>query len=180
VKGIVFNLLEQAVIDTHGEDAWESIVEASGVDGAYTAVGSYPDDDLAALVKAASDALGAPHDDVVRWFGRAALPMLADRYPGFFEPHKDTRSFLLTLNDVIHPEVRKLFPGSYAPSFEFDESDPDVLRLGYESHRHLCAFGEGLIIGSADHYNEAVELTQSSCANRGDEKCVFVCSFSPR
>lgn len=177
MKGIVFNLLEQTVTQTYGEDAWEGIVERSGLDAAYTSVGSYADDDFAQLVGAASDALAQTEDDLVRWFGSAALPLLAERYPVFFGGHVSTRSFLLTLNDVIHPEVRKLFPGSYAPSFEFDESDPDELRLGYVSHRNLCSFGEGLILGAAAHFGEHVDLSQATCSKRGDEKCVFVCRF---
>ncbi|MGH7805640.1 MAG: heme NO-binding domain-containing protein, partial [Candidatus Binatia bacterium] len=69
MKGIVFNLLEQAVVDAHGDDTWESLLENAGVEGAYTAVGNYPNDELQRLVKAASDALDLPPDDVVRWFG---------------------------------------------------------------------------------------------------------------
>ena len=34
--------------------------------------------------------------------------MFAKRYPEFFEPHETTLEFLLTLNEMIHPEVRKL------------------------------------------------------------------------
>src|SRR6266542_6116048 len=120
MKGIVFNLLEQAVAEKYGEDTWDALIDTAGVEGSYTAVGSYPHEEIFAIVKAASDALGADADDLVRWFGRSALPQLAVRYPAFFVGQDSTRSFLLTLNDVIHPEVRKLFPGAYAPSFEFD------------------------------------------------------------
>lgn len=179
MKGIVFNLLEQVVLDEHGEDTWDALLEAAGVDGAYTAVGNYSHEELAALVKAASEALAQPADDVVRWFGSKALPLLAQRYPAFFEGHTSTRTFLLTLNDVIHPEVRKLFPGSYAPEFDFDASQNDVLALGYNSHRNLCAFGEGLIQGAAEHYGERVDVEQALCTKRGDAKCVFMCRFSP-
>jgi len=177
MKGIVFNLLEQAVVDKYGEDTWDSLIDAAGVEGAYTAVGSYPHEEIFAIVKAAADALGADADDLVRWFGRAALPMLAQRYPAFFEGHPDARTFLLTLNDVIHPEVRKLFPGAYAPSFEFDASDPHSLSLTYTSHRGLCSFAEGLVEGSADHYGETVTITQTECSKRGDENCTLRIAF---
>ena len=178
MKGIVFNLLEQVVTRDFGEETWESLLDTAEVSGAYTAVGSYPHEELLALVGAASAATGRPADDLVRWFGREALPLLYERYPGFFDSHNDTRSFLLTLNDVIHPEVRKLFPGAYAPSFEVDASDPEVVSLGYESHRGLCDFAEGLIEGSAAHYGETVVITQPTCAKRGDEGCVLRAAFS--
>src|SRR2546425_11603111 len=120
MKGIVFNLLERTVSGKYGEETWDRLLDAAGLEGSYTAVGTYPDEELFALVGAASEALEVSPDDLVRWFGRSALPLLVERYPVFFEGHDSARSFLLTLNDVIHPEVRKLFPGTYAPSFEFD------------------------------------------------------------
>jgi hypothetical protein len=177
MKGIVFNLLEHAVSNEYGEETWDTLVDAAGVDGSYTAVGTYPHEQLIAIVGAASEALGTPADDLVAWFGRAALPQLAERYPAFFEGHDSTRAFLLTLNDVIHPEVRKLFPGAYAPSFVFDESDPDSLGLSYQSHRNLCSFAEGLIEGAADRFGESVQIEQSTCAKRGDELCFFHITF---
>ena len=171
MKGIVFNLLEQTVTEKYGADTWESLLDGAKVDGAYTAVGSYPDEELIALVETACAALGVEADDLVRWFGRSALPLLAEKYPDFFRAHDNTRSFLLTLNEVIHPEVRKLFPGAYAPSFTFDESIAGELALAYHSHRNLCSFAEGLIEGSADHFGEAVNIEQTECAKRGGEIC---------
>jgi hypothetical protein len=178
MKGVVFNLLEQVVTAEVGEEAWDDILDAAGSSGAYTAVGTYELDDFMSLVGAAAAKVGKPENETVQWFGRKALPLLAQLYPAFFEPHTSTRPFLLTLNDVIHPEVRKLFPGAYAPEFEFIEEDGEHLALGYISYRNLCAFAEGLIEGAADHYGETVEISQSSCTRRGDDKCVLVCSFS--
>jgi hypothetical protein len=43
-----------------------------------------------------------------RRLGEGANPLLVERYPTFFAPHPSTRSFLLTPNDIIHAEVRKL------------------------------------------------------------------------
>lgn len=178
MKGIIFNLLEQVVIAEHGEEAWDSLLDAAGLEGAYTAVGSYDDEELLKLVEVACKALGTDPDSLVRWFGRAAFPLLAARYPDFFVGHSNTRSFLLTLNDVIHPEVRKLFPGAYAPAFEFDESHQGQLGLAYYSHRKLCSFAEGLIEGAADHFGESVTIEQTECGKRGDERCLLVTSFS--
>lgn len=178
MKGILFNLLAEVVRREHGEDTWDRLLDAAGLDGAYTSLGNYPDADMMKLVGIAASALNLPPDDVVRWFGRASLPLLAQQYPGFFQPHRDTRSFLLTLNDVIHPEVRKLYPGADAPTFDFDTSVDNILLMGYISARHLCAFGEGLIEGSAAYFNEQVHLEHPQCSKRGDPKCVFRISFT--
>lgn len=177
MKGVVFNLLEEVVVRDHGEDVWDDLLEATRLDGAYTSLGSYDDSELLRLVASASAALDAPVDDLIRWFGRNALALLADRYPHLFSPHAATRPFLLTLNDIIHPEVRKLYPGAIVPVFDFDSSSEEVLVMGYASPRPLCAFAEGLIDGAADHYGERVEIEQPRCMRRGDEKCVLTISF---
>ncbi|MCA1838782.1 MAG: heme NO-binding domain-containing protein [Actinomycetota bacterium] len=178
MKGIIFNLLEQVVSDKYGEATWDSLLETTGLEGAYTAVGSYEDEELMKLVGAACEALDSDPDDLVRWFGRTSFPLLAAKYPSFFEGHTTTRTFLLTLNDVIHPEVRKLFPGAYAPAFDFAETAGDSLGLAYYSHRHLCSFAEGLIEGAADHFGESVSIEQPECGKRGDERCLLVTTFN--
>jgi hypothetical protein len=176
MKGVVFNLLERVVTEKYGEEAWDSLLEATGQEGAYTAVGSYADGDFLSLVGAASAELDVPADDLVRWFGRSSLPLLREKYPAFFD-HKSTRSFILTLNDVIHPEVRKLFPGADVPDFDFESSADSGVTLGYQSARKLCSFAEGLIEGAAEYFGEEVSMEQPMCMKRGDEKCLIVCSF---
>jgi hypothetical protein len=177
MKGIIFDLLEEVVTGEYGDETWEQLLASTGLDGAYTAVGSYPDDEMFALIRAATSALSIDADALLRWFGIRCMPLLADRYPAFFTPHTTTRAFLLTLNEVIHPEVRKLFPGAYAPSFDFAFPTEDTVELGYFSHRKMCSFAEGLIEGAAEHYAESVSIDQRECAKRGDERCVLVATF---
>jgi hypothetical protein len=177
MKGIVFNLLEEIVVREHGDEMWDALLEAASVDGAYTSLGNYPDADLMALVGAASQALSLPGDDVVRWYGRNALPLLAERYPVFFAPHDDARAFVLTLNEIIHPEVRKLYPGAETPAFKFDATDPERLVMDYRSSRRLCAFAEGLLLGAGDHFGQQVEIAQPECMHRGDARCLLEIGF---
>jgi predicted hydrocarbon binding protein len=177
LKGIVFNLLEEVVTRDYSADTWDDLLEAASVDGSYTSLGSYPDEDLSKLVTAASSALQQSPEDVIRWFGRRAVPLLADKYPRLFQPHTSTRSFILTLNEIIHPEVRKIYPGADVPEFDFEVAD-NALLLGYSSKRRLCSFAQGLIEGTADHYEEQVELQHLKCMVRGDDKCLIKVDFN--
>lgn len=173
MKGIVFNLLEQTVVDRHGEAVWDRMVERSGASGAYTSLGNYETSELLGMVAVAAEELGADPDEVVRTFGRDAIPLFNESYPQFFEPHSRLIPFLLTLNDIIHPEVRKLYPDAIVPVFSYESSDEDLLVMGYVSERGLCSFGEGLIEGAAAHYDERAGVRQTSCTKRGDVRCVF-------
>lgn len=179
MKGIVFNLLERSVEEQFGSEVWDQLLDRAGLDGAYTSLGSYPDEQLYQLVGAASEILGLSQSAVVQWFGRSAVPLMVERFPGFFAPHKSTRDFLLTLNSVIHPEVRKLFPGADAPDFLYDTSSPDTLIMNYRSKRRLCDFALGLIEGTAAHYGEVANHVHSVCMKNGAPMCRFELSFVP-
>lgn len=171
MKGVVFNLLEEVVTAEYGPETWDMLIEASQSSGVYTSLGTYPDDELFAFVGAASEALGIDPQDVIRWFGRKALPLMAERYPVFFDGHRSTHTFILTLNNIIHPEVRKVYPGADVPEFGFAVLDKNEILMTYASKRKLCSFAKGLIEGSADFFGEAVEFTESSCMNHGDPSC---------
>ena len=64
MKGVVFNLLEQVVVREYGENVWDDLLDATGLGGAYTSLGSYPDQEMMSLVSAAATALKLPPNDV--------------------------------------------------------------------------------------------------------------------
>lgn len=178
VKGIIFNLAEEVVTAAHGEEVWDDILQASGVDGAYTSLGSYPDEELGRLVEGAATRLGADPATVVRTIGEGAIPLLAQRFTHFFAPHDTARSFVLTLNDIIHPEVRKLYPGADVPEFDFDVSDETTLGIVYRSPRRLCALAEGFVRGAATHFGETVVIEHDVCMHHGAAGCELRCRFA--
>ena len=162
----------------HGEPVWDDLLEAAGLEGSFTSLGNYPDEDLFKLVNAACSALKKTPDEVLRWFGVQALPLLAQKYPAFFEKHPSTRPFVLTLNAIIHPEVRKLYPGAQPPTFGFDTSSADVLVMNYRSKRKLCALAEGFLEGASAHFGERIHIEHPLCMHRGDESCRLELSFA--
>lgn len=181
MKGIIFSLLEQMVeAEEDGERTWDELLEAADVYGGYSSLGSYPDHELSSLLRARSSQLGVPEQDVTRAFGHFALLGLGRRHPHFFASHRRTRDFLLTLNDLIHPEVRKLHADAAPPEFEFDDSCPDRLVIGYRSERRLCAFAEGMIAGAATYFGEEVHITQEQCVHAGADQCTLECTFHRR
>lgn len=178
MKGIIFNLAEEVVVREHGKDVWDAVLDGAGVSGSYTSLGSYPDADLVAIVGAAARLLGAPEAGVLRHVAQGAIPLLAERYPHFFTPYADGRDFVLTLNDIIHPEVRKLYPGADVPDFTYELGAADEVTLRYASSRRLCTLAEGFIAGVATHYGQRVEIDQPQCMHRGDPACLLHCEFS--
>ena len=52
MKGVVFNLLEEAVTAAHDAAYWDAILQDAKLLGSYTSLGSYPDAELFCLVEA--------------------------------------------------------------------------------------------------------------------------------
>lgn len=176
MKGVIFNLLEEVVVSAHGDRAWDDLLDAAGVEGVYTSLGSYDDAEMQQLVAAASAALSMPEDDVLRWFGRQAIPNMVRRWPDYFTAHRQTVPFLRSLNNVIHPEVRKLYAGAYCPHFDFDSHPDGSLHIGYRSPRRLCGLAHGFILGAADHYGESLHVDHLECMNNGEKRCLVAVS----
>jgi len=179
MKGILFNVAEEVVTTALGDHVWEDILETAGVGGAYTSLGNYPDEELARLVAAGATVLDMSESDVYRFIGEHAIPLLVARYPVFFEGHTSGRSFVLTLNQIIHREVMKLYPGAYVPEFQFSEGADGAVVIGYSSPRRMCALAEGFIRGSAAHFDETVAIGHAECMLEGAEACTLHCMFEP-
>ena len=182
MKGIMFNLFEDVVVRHAGDEAWDRMLDQAGLEGAYTSLGNYQDEEFAQLVKVHAANCGKSERESLAWFGQRAMPFLTERFPEYFSSFTSLRPFLLSLNDVIHAEVRKLYPGADVPVFQFDSpgSAHDALHIRYRSKRRLCPLAEGFIAGAADHFRERVAITQPECMLDGAAECTLVCRFEGR
>lgn len=177
MKGVIFNVAEEVVTERFGAGTWDALLESARVDGAYTSLGNYEDDELVRIVSAASEALDLSSDDVLRFLGSAGFAGLAGRYPQFLEGQTSSRGVLADLNGVIHPQVLTLYPGATVPDFGF-RSTNDRIELTYRSARGLCHLAEGLAEGATRFFEETAVITQPSCRHRGDDDCVIVVEYS--
>ena len=177
MKGVIFNILEELVIDTAGITAWNAILETLTLKGIYTAGQSYPDEELFALVGEISTRLNQPAADVVGHFGEYLFHQLNQRYPEFTTEQPDLRAFLKSVHDVIHVEVRKLYETPNLPTITCHEPSEDLLVMEYHSPRQLCILAEGLIRGAATHYKTPIEMTHPVCMHQGADHCDLVIRF---
>jgi hypothetical protein len=178
MKGVIFNAIEETVRSEQGEDAWDDLLDAAGLTGAYTSLGTYPDEQVYALVDAASSALSLSKEDLLRHLGRRSFGYLAARSPELMTGFRDSRTVLLSLNAVIHPEVRKIYPGADVPVFEVATETGGQLSLSYQSKRGLCHYAEGLAHGAADHFGETLEVSQPRCQHRGAPDCELLITWA--
>lgn len=138
--------------------------------GAYTAVGTYPHEEIVSLVMQLSKHSGIPPNELLKIYGEHLFSRFHELYPGFFEGATDAFAFLGEIDQYIHVEVRKLYPDAELPKFDCEQPDENTLLMHYESGRHMEDFAEGLIRGCLQHFNEDAEITRIP---QGENKTTF-------
>ncbi|MBT5230996.1 MAG: heme NO-binding domain-containing protein [Methylococcales bacterium] len=178
MQGIVFSQLSNMVIEQFGMQFWNEVLEATAPDsqGVYTASAQYDDSELFALVTTLSEKTKMPVEDLVRAFGEFLFPKLLMHLPFSFENHT-MKDFLQEVDQVIHKEVERMYPGVYLPKIHCIDTGEKSLTLVYHSKRKLCHLAEGLIYGAAKHFSSQVTLNHAQCMHRGDEDCHLLLEF---
>ncbi|MDA8962480.1 heme NO-binding domain-containing protein [Congregibacter sp.] len=168
------NMLAEMVEDQLGLQEWNDVLLHANLDGVYTSSGLYHDSEMLKLVSIISERNNIPADDLVFAFGQFMLPGLVQRYPYLIEPMPDFLSFLESIDDVIHVEVKKLHPGAITPVFNHKRLAPHQLLLNYRSSRKMCQLAEGLISGAAKHFDTQYDLQHNPCLHTGADHCGFL------
>ncbi|WP_430459717.1 heme NO-binding domain-containing protein [Thalassolituus sp. LLYu03] len=171
MKGVVFDMLRDLVEDRFGLEGWDAVLEKAGSDGLYISTQTYQDEQLVGLVVAASAVTGIAIPDLLRAFGEFMAGELYKRFPSFFDNAQDLIQFLVSVDRIVHVEVRKLYPDAALPTFRYQRENPDELLMNYRSPRKLCHLAEGLINGSARHFGNQIELVHSPCMHDGADHC---------
>ena len=176
MKGIIFNVAEKAVTELLGPDAWDDLLEDADLDGDYTALGTYPDDELLALVSAAATKTGHDPADVQRLVGRHALPHLVASIEDFLDPDLEVFEFLESVHSIIHVEVKKLDPLAKPPDIgpvRVGDLCGVVGRVAIRDHHRVglcvaqrverCAEVSGFVERRDDHRDPHSEMIVGAC-----------------
>jgi predicted hydrocarbon binding protein len=175
MHGLIFASLRDYCRERVGADATREIFEGR----MYTITEAHPDEELARLLRRAAPTLGLEGDELLRDFGAfTAEKMFTRLYPSFFALAGDTRSFLLTIEDLIHELVRATIPNAEPPALKIRPAGADACEIEYTSPRRLCRLLEGLVVGTARHYGETVEIVEVSCMRNGAPACRFKASVA--
>ena len=181
MKGMVFNMLNDMVEERFGMDAWDQLLDETQPEsgGIYTSVEVYPDTEIVAYVVAISGMIDKPIPEVLHAFGHYMMGRFAGIHPEFFEGHT-AKSFLKSVHDVIHVEVRKLHPDVILPEFTYEEPADDKLVMHYHSPRQMCHLAEGLIDAAGDHFGVEIKREHPVCMHNGADHCRIELSFAEK
>ena len=174
MKGLVFTEFLQMVEDKFSADMVDDIIDDANLPsgGAYTAVGSYDHTELVAMVVALSKRTAIPVPLLVRAFGEYIFTVFAKRFTIFFEGVTDSLTFLESVENIIHPEVLKLYPDATLPTFDCIR-EGDSLEMTYRSECHFSDLAEGLMIGCGHFFGDPLTITREELTN-GDTKFTII------
>ena len=180
MKGVIFNVLEEFIVENWGEAVYEEILGACPVrmHAGHVGPGTYADVDMVTIVTKTCERLKVAPEDALKAFGRFLFPRLLKRYPSVADGIEDPYELLRRIDDAIHVEVRKLVPQAVTPRILCDTAaDGSGAVVTYQSSRKLCAAFTGLLQGVGDRYGCETEYQQFRCMNDGADCCAFNVRF---
>ena len=152
--GIVFtsliDMLEEKVSPEFADDV---IVKAElENDGAYTAVGYYPFDEMQRLLGVLVEKTGKSANELLYDFGFYLFGKLGAVHGEVLANANSMLDMLEHLDGDIHVQVKKLYPDADLPRFTVLSRTDNTMRLQYYSERELFALAEGLMDAAAQFY----------------------------
>lgn len=171
MKGIIFREFLEMVEDKFGYEMVDTIIENSNLKrrGIYTSVGTYPHEEIFALVRELSKLSSIEIPELLLIYGEHVFTVFVKSYGKLIKGHKNAFDFLSRVDDTIHVEVLKLYPEAELPSVLVQKRRPNEIQLLYRSQRKLGSFAEGLLIGCFNHFNEKVMITKELTKADGSE-----------
>ena len=180
--GMVNRALEDMITEQFGEDIWERIKAAAGVEvEVFITNEGYPDKLTYQLAAAASRILGQPVPVLLEAFGMHwVLKTAREGYGDLMDAHGRTlREFLLNLPN-FHTRVSLIFPHLEPPHFVCSDVNAQSLRLHYYSHRvGLAPFVRGLLQGLGQMFATPVTITQEADRATGADHDIFHIAWIP-
>ncbi|MBV9774893.1 MAG: heme NO-binding domain-containing protein [Gemmatimonadetes bacterium] len=172
MHGIIFAELKKYVDARLGADAWRPLLREAGLGSRiYVPVRTYPDEEVVALVSAASRTTGLAPAAILEDFGEFIAPDLIGMYRSLIRAEWRTLDFIANTEQTIHKVVRLNDSQALPPEIACTRSGSREVVVHYNSPRRMCAVARGIIRGVAAHYGEQVVVTEPRCMHRGDPAC---------
>ncbi len=155
------------VDQTISPEVTEKIISSCDLpsNGVYTNVGTYDCKEIFQLVSALSSETGVTPPKLVHSFGVYLFGRFVENFDCFFTDKPNAFLFLESVDDVVHIEVRKLYPNAELPSITCERVSDDKLILVYKSMRHMGDLAQGLIEACIDHFGDKISLKRENISD---------------
>lgn len=169
MRGIVFTQFLDMVEQKYSYETVDTLLLTTHLPsgGNYTSAGTYPSYEMFHLVKGLSHCTHIPVADLLREYGHFLFKTFVTNYHHFILAAPDAFSFLSSVDNYIHVEVKKLYPDAELPHFLITRIDEHTLQMIYHSSRRLADLAQGLIEGTLAHYQETATIIRQALDEDG-------------
>lgn len=171
MKGIVFTEFLDMVEQNFGYEMVDTLLNESELPsgGIYTSIGTYNHQEMVNLLVTLNMKTKTPISQLLRTFGRYLFQRFTKIYSHLIDEAPDAFSFLGSIHNYIHVEVRKLYPDAELPHFDIEQPNANTLVMHYSSVRSMGDLAYGLIEGAMKHYGETATITQELLQEDGSQ-----------
>ncbi|MEM7081899.1 MAG: heme NO-binding domain-containing protein [Pseudomonadota bacterium] len=160
--GTIFVEFLEFVEEKYGLDTVDVIVEHArdslSTNGSYTAVGNYAHDELLALAVAIHEVESTSINTIIHDFARHLMDYFVDKHGLYFAASNDVYEFLLSVGNIIHADVRKLYPKAQPPEITGSLNEESELLITYRSKRPLAELALALTGFAGDVFDQPLSI----------------------
>jgi hypothetical protein len=171
MRAQIYLCLAELVKSKFGDDKWNAILKASGLDSRDKYMRYFNGFDILdakflEIVKNLCMILNLSQEQASDAFGEYWIAEYASKiYGDYYSEHRDIRSFIKGL-DGIHAQITDSSPGMMEPArpprFDITVIDENTWQVHYKSKRMLIDFYTGLIRGIGKYFNTPLEVIKLS------------------
>jgi predicted hydrocarbon binding protein len=174
MRGIVVTGLEDYICSKYGLSQWHTAIDVclDKDQQVITAAEYYDDETVLKIITVLTEQLEVPVTDFITDFGKHLFKTLKNYYSFLLEDIDSFNTLLMSLDQVIHANVKKVHPDAQVPKFTI-ESHTKGWTVKYESERKLCYLAIGLLHGAADFYDLKINLEHQKCMHNDSDHCLF-------
>ncbi len=155
MKGIVFTEFLEMVEKEFGLEVVDKIITSSKLKSecAYTAVGTYDFFEMQQLITHLSTETGIPVNDLLYAYGLYFFKTLTRHHRDIFSLYNSPIAMLASIENHIHVQVKKIYPGAELPTFKIVKQDERFLEMLYFSERSMYMFAKALMQSTFEYYH---------------------------
>lgn len=177
MHGILLKGLKEFVVEEYDRRTWNDIRDEAPVDRkVYLPIETYDDDELEALVAAATTVVDRPADAFLDAYGRSIAGRLLDTYGNVVDDDWSAPELLANV-ERVHETLRTQNENMNPPRLEVERDAPNRLVVRYESYRRLCPVAKGIVRGVGDRFGQTFGVTERQCMHDGAGHCELVVTF---
>lgn len=160
MKGVIPVCLKKMVIENHGNDHWQAILEDADLPKTtmFSVREDVEDATILKVMASCAKVLELSMSDIIDEFGDYWVNSFAPKiYYAYYLGVSSAKEMILKI-DRIHNMVTRDIKNARPPRFQYEEIDAKTLRVTYNSERNLIDLFIGLTKGIGKYFKEDLKI----------------------